>query len=213
MDHVSELSDDLVRTITYITLNQALINYKVDSKRFVRLLSCTLQSEKEKQNIQLMLDYLQKCWWYYLNQDERLKMASSIEGCLFDFIKTQKSNEIKSAAYQTLVSLFVSENAQNKFYSIWKNQQGFEGVKLSENDYSTIAIELSLRNYPGSDAILKEQLSRIKDDDLKRKMVFVIPSVSMDEKVRDKFFESLRKPENRQQEIWVRTSLYYLNPM
>ncbi len=211
LDHISELSDDLVRTVSYITLNQALINYKLDSKRFVKLLSCTLHSEKEKQNIQLMLDYLQKAWWYYLNQDDRLRMASSIEGCLFDFIKTQKSNEIKSAAYQTLVAIFVSENAQNKFYNVWKNQQGFEGVKLSENDYCTIAIELSLRNYPGSDAILKEQLSRVKDEDLKRRMEFVIPSVSIDEKVRDRFFESLRKPENRQQEIWVRTSLYYLN--
>jgi aminopeptidase N len=38
-----------------------------------------------------------------------------------------------------------------------------------------------------------------------------MPSVSTDEKVRDKFFESLQKPENRKQEIWVRSGLYYLN--
>ena len=38
-----------------------------------------------------------------------------------------------------------------------------------------------------------------------------MPSVSVDEKVRDRFFESLQKPENRQQEIWVRSGLYYLN--
>jgi len=211
LEHVHELPDDFVRTISYITLNQSLINYKLDSKRFVRIMGCTLKTEKEKQNIQLMLDYLQKSWWYFLSQDERLKMAPSIEECLFDFIKNQKNNEIKSAAYQTLVSIFISENAKNKFYAIWKNQQGIDGLKLSETDYSTLAIELALRNYPNSDAILKDQLSRIKDEEQKRKMVFVIPSVSPIQKVRDEFFESLKKPENRQQELWVRTALYYLN--
>ncbi len=211
LNHVNELPDDFVRTISYITLNQSLINYKLDSKRFVEIMSCTLKTEKEKQNIQLMLDYLQKSWWYFLNQDERLKMASSMEDCLFDFIKNQKNNEIKSAAYQTLVSVFISENAKNRFYNIWKNQLGMDGLKLSETDYSTLAIELSLRNYPNSDAILQEQLSRMKDEEQKQKMEFVIPSVSTNPKVRDKFFESLKKPENRQQELWVRTSLYYLN--
>ena len=211
LEHVNELPDDLVRTISYITLNQSLINYKLDPKQFVRIMSCTLKTEKEKQNIQLMLDYLQKSWWYFLSQDERLKMASTMEDCLFEFIKNQKNNEIKSATYQTLVSVFISENAKKRFYNIWKNQQGIDGLKLSETDYSTLAIELSLRNYPNSDAILKEQLSRIKDEEQKRKMEFVIPSVSWDQKVRDAFFESLKKPENRQQELWVRTSLYYLN--
>ena len=38
-----------------------------------------------------------------------------------------------------------------------------------------------------------------------------MPSVSTDEKVRDAFFESLWKAENRQHEIWVRSGLYYLN--
>ena len=211
LEHVNDLPDDFVRTISFITLNQALINYRLDSKRFVRIMGCSLKSEKDKQNIQLMLDYLQKSWWYYLNQDERAKMASTIEDCLFDFIKNQQNSEIKSAAYQTLVSIFISDSAKNRFYTIWKNQQGIEGLKLSETDYSTLAIELSLRNYPNSESILNEQLSRIGDEELKRKIEFVIPSVSMDSKVRDKFFESLKNPENRQQEIWVRTSLYYLN--
>ncbi|MFN8254231.1 MAG: M1 family aminopeptidase [Bacteroidales bacterium] len=211
LNHVNEIDNNFIRTISYITLNQALINYKLDSKKFVRILSCTLATEKEKQNIQLMLDYLQKSWWYYLSQEERIKMSTSIENCLFEFIKNEKNNEIKAAAFQTLVSIFISEYAQNRLYNIWKTQQGIDGLKLSENDYSTIAIELSLRNFPGSDAILKEQLLRIKDEDLKKKMIFVMPSVSIDENVRDGFFESLKKPENRQQELWVRTGLYYLN--
>jgi aminopeptidase N len=205
------ISDELTRTIVYITLYQDMISYKIDASQFIMCTINSVKTEKEKQNTQLLLEYINKSWWQFLSQDERLKMAEFTENTLFDLIKNESNKEIQSSYFQTLVSIFFTKKTADWFYKIWKNKEDVFGLKISETDYSTIAIELSIRDYPGSDKILEEQLSRIKDPDRKAKMEFIIPSVSADEKVRDAFFESLKKPENRQQEIWVRTGLYYLN--
>ena len=42
-------------------------------------------------------------------------------------------------------------------------------------------------------------------------MQFVIPSLSNTERERDAFFESLKKPENREKEAWVLDALTYLH--
>ncbi|NJO89119.1 MAG: hypothetical protein HC831_09280 [Chloroflexia bacterium] len=119
--------------------------------------------------------------------------------------------KVKSAVFQIILSVFISKKSQDYFYNLWKDREKFYDLNPSETDYSTIALALSLRDYPGADSILQEQLARIDDCERRERMEFIMPSVSTDEKVRDKFFESLQKPENRQQEIWVRSGLYYLN--
>lgn len=211
LDHSKDISDNLVRTISYLTLYQEFINYKIHPERYISSTIKAIKSEKEKQNTLLLLDYLNKSWWQLLSQEQRLKLAVEIEGDLYKLIENEKNNEVKSTYFQTLVSIFISKKFTDKFYHIWKKQENIGGLKITETDYSTIAIELSLRDYPGSDKILLEQLERISDPDRKAKMRFIMPSVSTNPKIRDEFFESLKKPENRQQEIWVRTGLYYLN--
>lgn len=207
----ASIQDDLIRTIAYITLYQDLINYKINAVQYILSTLSSIKNENEKQNIQLLLEYLDKSWWQFLSQGERVKLAEKIEDSLFELIQKETDNELKSTLFQTLLSVFLTKKTQNRLFSIWKNREEVNRLKISETDYSTIAIELSLRDYPNSEQILSEQLSRITDPDRKAKMKFIIPSVSTDSKVRDEFFESLKKEENRQQEIWVRTGLYYLN--
>jgi aminopeptidase N len=211
LENCQEIKDDLLRTIVYLTLYQDMINYKVNASKFILSILRSVKTEKEKQNIQLLLEYLNKSWWQFLSKEERNHLSPEMENTLIELLKNEKETEIRSSYFQTLVSVFLTKSTADWFWKIWKNREDVYGLKISESDYSTLAIELSLRDYPESDKILQEQLSRIKDPERKAKMQFIIPSVSVDEKVRDAFFESLKKPENRQQEIWVRTGLYYLN--
>jgi aminopeptidase N len=58
---------------------------------------------------------------------------------------------------------------------------------------------------------MKQQYNNIKNPDRKKKFAFIAPAVSGDEAVRDSFFESLKKAENREQEPWVIEALGYLH--
>lgn len=211
LKNVHKLPNELFRTIAYITLFQSLVNYKLEPSAFITEMSNALNNESNKQNIQLILENFEKSWWFFLNDSERLALCNNIENVLLGVIKNNPDIEVKSAVFQTLLSVFISRSTQDLFYDLWENEGKLYGFKPSETDYSTIALELSLRDYPNADAILKKQLSRINDPERNEKMRFIMPSVSVDEKQRDKFFESLMNPGNRQHEIWVRTGLYYLN--
>jgi aminopeptidase N len=211
LDNCQSINDEITRTNVYLALYQDMINYKIDASRFINSVLRSLKTEKEKLNSQLLLEYLNKSWWQFLSQEERLAMADDVENTLINLLKKEKDLETQSSYFQTLVSVFLTKKTSDWFYKIWKNQETVYGLKISETDFSTISIELSMRDYPESDKILQVQLSRITDPDRRAKMIFIMPAVSTDEKVRDEFFESLKKPENRQQEIWVRTGLYYLN--
>jgi aminopeptidase N len=211
LDSCHTIKDDLTRTIAYLTLYQDLIDFRINAVRYIKSVTKLLKVEKEKQNAQLLLEYLSKSWWQLLNNDERFAMAPEIESTLFELIKSENNRELKSSYFQTLLTVFITKNTSDWFYTIWRNRSDVFGLKISETDYSTITIELSMRDYPGSEKIIEEQYASITDPERKARMKFIMPSVSPNDSVRDDFFESLKKPENRQQEIWVRTGLYYLN--
>jgi len=211
LENVCEIKNAEIRAIVYITLYEALLNLKITPRKFLSSISCTLENEDEKQNIPLLLNYLSDTWWYFLDTETRLNLSEEIENKLFTIIKNESDVEVKSLIYQTLSSIFISETSTGKFYNIWKNQESINGLKLTETDFTNLAYELIVRDHKEHQFIQSEQLSRIKKPDKKNKMEFILPAVSVDEETRDKFFEDLKKYENRQHEIWVRTALKYLN--
>jgi aminopeptidase N len=74
-----------------------------------------------------------------------------------------------------------------------------------------MAEALALRNVAGTEAILKEQHSRIANPDRKARFAFVVPALSTNPATRDAFFASLARVENRAHEPWVVDALRFLN--
>ena len=211
LKNLSKIKYEDTRAFAYMALYQSVLNYKLAPENFFISISKALENETEYQNIPLLLSYIRTTWWYFLNQNQRLKFADSIESSLFNLIDKNSDKGLKSLIYQTLSSIFVSTKSLNKFYDIWKNKKKVKGLKLSKTDYTNLAYELIVRNHPDYQNIAKTQLSRISNKERKARMEFTLPAVSPLQDKRDAFFESLKIYENRQHEIWVRTALYYLN--
>ncbi|HEU4902378.1 MAG TPA: aminopeptidase, partial [Flavisolibacter sp.] len=95
-------------------------------------------------------------------------------------------------------------------YSIWKNQKPPAGVKLSEDDYTSLALNLTIKEYPDT-TILSVQQSRITNPDRKQRLQFLQPALSADHKTRDAFFASLKTTAVRKKESWVQEALAYLH--
>jgi aminopeptidase N len=68
-----------------------------------------------------------------------------------------------------------------------------------------------VRDVAAAPEILATQLERIDNPDRKARFEFVMPALSSDEAVRDRFFESLADVRNRGREAWVLEAVRYLH--
>jgi aminopeptidase N len=107
--------------------------------------------------------------------------------------------------------MLTSRAGQQYLERIWRRQESIADLPFVEPDYIAMAETLALRQVPATDAILKEQLTRITNPDRRARFVFVAPALSPDPSVRDAFFASLASPENRAREPWVVDALRFLN--
>ncbi|NJO89118.1 MAG: hypothetical protein HC831_09275 [Chloroflexia bacterium] len=62
-------------------------------KEFVSKMTSALQSETAKENVQMLLDNIEQCWWFFLRQDERLQLVDEVEGGLFKLAENAPSSE------------------------------------------------------------------------------------------------------------------------
>jgi aminopeptidase N len=94
---------------------------------------------------------------------------------------------------------------------VWAKEDTVPGLPLAEADYSTLALELAVREVEGWKTILSEQLARIENPDRKGRFEFVMPALSADPTERDAWFRSLADVKNRRREPWVLEGLTYLH--
>jgi aminopeptidase N len=109
--------------------------------------------------------------------------------------------------YQTIA---LSTSALQRLYAIWNEQQAPVGVTLTEDDYTSLALALAVRDYPASD-ILTRQLARVKNPDRQKRLAFMMPALSSNVAERDGFFDALATEANRDHEAWVTAALGYLH--
>jgi aminopeptidase N len=84
-------------------------------------------------------------------------------------------------------------------------------VKLTEEDYTALALALAVRDYPAPRPILLQQLARIKNEDRRQRLQCLLPALASDAATRDAFFAGLKDDKNRQKEAWVTAALGYLH--
>ena len=93
----------------------------------------------------------------------------------------------------------------------WNGKAKIDGITLSEQDLTNLALEIAVRGIHEADSLLGVQLNRITNNDRLSKFRFVKRAVSNDEAIRDDFFHSLLSAQNRRPEPWVTEALRYFN--
>ncbi len=94
---------------------------------------------------------------------------------------------------------------------VWSHQATVPGLPLAENDEADLALELAVRGVADAPTLLETELTRLANPDRKARFLFIMPAVSDDQAVRDKFFDSLANVANRSHEAWVLDAMRYLN--
>lgn len=205
------LEKPLHRSVAYISLYEQMLSGKnIQPADLLTLFSQGLAKEGEELNVRLLCNYISTIYWQFSGVKERQLLSASLENKLWDAMLQQKSSNNKKQLLKAYQDVFLSQGARNKLYQVWKNQKPPAGITLSEDDYTSLALSLAVRD-DADISILPVQESRITNPDRKKRFEFIMPAVSAKKSVRDDFFDSLKYPANRAKESNVLAALYYLH--
>jgi aminopeptidase N len=211
LSHITELKDPVMRASVYINLYESMLTGNaITSADLLTLYQNILLKEPEELNLGLITRYVTDIFWRLLPAKERSNMAVYLENQLWQAMQTETVANKKKILFRAYQNIALSVDAKERLYRIWKDQKPPAGVKLTEDDYTSLSLTLAVKEYH-ADSILVQQLSRITNDDRKKRLQFMLPALSADVAVRDAFFASLKNEKNREKEAWVIAALEYLH--
>jgi aminopeptidase N len=194
-----------------VTLWDALLDGALTPEQFMDLAAAALPAETDEQLTARILNYAANAWWRFLSAPERTRRAPQFEQLLRHGLDQAATTSQKAAWFGTLRSVALTAESLAWLRRVWAKEDTVPGLPLAEADYSTLALELAVREVEGWKTILSEQLARIENPDRKGRFEFVMPALSADPTERDAWFRSLADVKNRRREPWVLEGLTYLH--
>ncbi|WP_256006970.1 M1 family aminopeptidase [Pedobacter deserti] len=210
-DRIYAIEKPLNRASAYITLYENMLTGRfISPVALLDLLMKGLQKETEELNLKLITGYIGTIYWEFLSAADRVAASASLERTLWLALSEHGQANHKKLLFKSYQDIFASAEARDRLYRIWHTQAPPDGLKLTEDDYTTLAFSLALRGDADKD-LLKKQLARISNPDRRTRFEFIMPAVSASVAERDAFFESLQQRANRGKEANVVAALYYLH--
>ena len=205
------LTNPVTRAAAYINLYENMVSgTSVSPAQLATLYRQQLTHEHEELNVRLLTTQLSDMVWRFTRPENRAVLAALVENDLWQALQQETQAGNRKLLFRCYQSVALSPEARDRLYVIWKNQQPPAGVTLTEDDYTSLALALAVRDYP-AEGLLEQQLGRIKNPDRKKRLQFMMPALSAKEQERDAFFASLADATNREREAYVTAALGYLH--
>ncbi|MFD2146048.1 hypothetical protein [Mucilaginibacter antarcticus] len=205
---IISIKDPVTRASAYINLYENMLSGQgMTPQRLLNIVRAAILKEKEELNLNILADYINAIFWRFIPADKRPGLAADIESTLWQAMERAGTANTKKLLFKAYTGIALSKGAQDKVYQVWRDKRGPAGVTLAEDEYTSLATGLAIRNYTNYQDILNEQLARIQNADRKDRLQFLMASLSNDVAVRDAFFASLKDRANRAKESWVATAL------
>ncbi|WP_020602680.1 M1 family metallopeptidase [Spirosoma spitsbergense] len=217
---LATLTNPVTRAAAYINLYETMLTGQTSPVLLGNVYKNLLAQEPEELNVRLLTTELSDIVWDFTRPENRATLAASIEQATWQAMQlntpegvssqTSAQKGIRKLLFRLYQSIALSREAQNRLYQIWKEQKAPDGVTLTEDDYTSLALALAVRDYP-AEGILQTQLARIKNPDRQKRLQFMMPALSSSVTERNAFFASLATETNREHEAWVTAALGYLH--
>ena len=194
-----------------VALWEAMLEGRVAPSEVRRELQTALPRETDELNLQQMLDYTRAAFWRFTPADDRPAAADELEPMMRAGLAQAKSRSVKAAWFSAIRSVAMTPATVDWLEDVWRRRTVIAGLPLAEVDEADLAADLAVRDVPASEEILTAQLERFTNPDRKARFAFVMPALSRDPAVRDRFFDSLRDRSHRTREAWVLDAVRYLH--
>ncbi|MDV2448672.1 aminopeptidase [Elizabethkingia anophelis] len=207
----SLIKDPVSRASAYISLYENMLGGSgITPQELLHFFAGQLQKESTELNLRLITGYISGIYWGFLTESIRNKESESLENIVWNALQKQAAVNNKKNLFDCYQGIFKSKKAYDNLYTIWKSQTAPQGITLNDEDFTNLALALSLRNNNNND-LLQEQLTRIKNPDRINRFKIIMKADSSVKKIRDEFFNSLAERQNRSNESAVGSALGYLH--
>ena len=208
---IFDVQSPVTRASVYINAYENMLSNSGNTpSQLISYFSNGMKKEKNEMNLRLLSGYVSNIFWTFITPTERSLISNELENAMWTAMQANILANNKKILFKAYQEIYTTPAASNTIYSIWKEQKPPELVKLSEDDYTSLALSIALKNDTAS-TVLKSQEARISNLDRRKRLEFLMPALSADSMIRDAFFISLQNPMNRQKESYVTTALSYLN--
>ncbi|UOQ97757.1 M1 family aminopeptidase [Hymenobacter sp. 5317J-9] len=209
---LTEIKSPVARAAAYVNLYENMLNGQaIKPLELLTMYRQALTREPEELNLKLLTGQASAIFWQFLSPARRAAVGPGLEQDLWAAMLKNPAANSKKLLFKTYQSVALTKAAQARLYDIWQAEKAPAGVKLTEDDYTALALALAVRDYPAAQPILPQQLTRIKNADRKQRLEFLMPALSPDAATRDTFFASLKDEKGRDKEAWVTSALGYLH--
>nr|WP_081867588.1 M1 family aminopeptidase [Hymenobacter sp. IS2118] len=209
---LATLKNPVARAAAYVNLYENMLNGQViEPRELLDVYRQALTREPEELNLKLLTGQASSIFWQFLSPAQRLAVVPALERDVWAAMQKNPSANSRKPLFKTYQSIALTRPAQTRLFEIWRTEKAPAGVKLTEDDYTALALALAVRGYAAPQPILPQQLARIKNVDRRQRLQFLMPALSPDAPTRDAFFASLKDDKNREKEAWVTAALGYLH--
>jgi aminopeptidase N len=209
--HIEDVNDALTRGAAWVTLWDNLQAGHVAPAQFLDAGMRALPRETDEQNAQRVLAYVARVFWRFITPEERVARVPALEAALKAGIERGRTQSEKAAWFNAYRDVVLTKDGIAWLTRVWRRDEQVPGLRLAEPDEIAMALELTVREAPGWEEILRLQIDRTQNADRKARLTFVAPALSADPGVRERAFARFQFVENRRREPWVLESLQYLN--
>ncbi len=205
-------ANETARASQLVMLYELYLDAKVNQRDILNHLLSTISAEKNAQIRQYALNTLSSIYWRTLPAETRNEYAPAVELVLMSILDSSSLDASqKRPVLNAFISMALTPDGINRMYGIWNSKADAFGVALTEDDFTSLALTLALKDAPAASDILKKQELRITNPDRLKKFLFVSQAASASKAERDQFFASLANAQNRKPEPWVTEALHLLN--
>ena len=208
---IPKITDDVARAYSYINSYEKTLNGSITAIADFKLLEEGLKSEKNEFIMNLIAGELQNIFWHFLTPNERDNNQKELENLAYNELQKDLKPNIKKTLFNVFSSVAYSEEGKEKLYKIWEKEVKIAHLRLNEDDFTDMAMDLAVYKHSKTDEILKQTEDSISNPDKKKRFQFLLPALSEDEQVRDEFFNSFKNEKNREKESWVLSAANLIN--
>ena len=210
LERVNTFTDPVERASVWMNLWEQLLHQRVLPQAMLDKLIETISKEKNPLLLEYLTDKTGRIFWQFINPTQRKAIQEKLNRTVYNRLKTEKDISLKRVLFGCYRNVALSSEAVNHLKIFWQNEDA-AGLKLSERDKIQLVFELAVREAPGYEEMLRAQLEKMSNPDRIAEFRFILPAVSADQTIRDRFFENLKERENRTHEPWVLEAQRYLH--
>ncbi|CAG2532226.1 aminopeptidase N [Maribacter dokdonensis] len=211
LDLIPTLDDQVARGYSYINVYENMLNGTINPSAAIQLFSKGLNTEKNELLINLISRYTTSVFWKYLTEEQRTFYQDKITDDIWSKLHEELPASIKKTLYSIYVSMGYANTSLENLFKIWSKELTIKNLKLNDDDYTELAMDLALYNHPKNEQILKTAEEAITNNDKLNRFKFLLPSISNNYETKKEFFESLKQEKNRAKESWVTNAMNNLN--